>query len=99
MSGVGLGWIPGVRCMDNTDKKGNPCHGDHSVCDSTPDAGDGVCDACFAMGGFTTEDEMYIFLGSYYIPEPATALLGLSALATLLGLRRIRKARYGRSCS
>ena len=95
----GLGWIPGVRCMDNTDKKGIPCHGDHSVCDSTPDAGDGVCDACFAMGGFTTEDEMYILLGTYYIPEPATALLGLSALATLLGLRRIRKLRYERSCS
>ena len=69
-SGV-LGWRLGVRCMDNTDKKGQACYGDHALCDSSEGEGDGVCDACFSMGGFTTEDEMYILLGSYYIGPTA----------------------------
>jgi hypothetical protein len=90
-----LGWRHGVRCMDNTDKKGLPCSGDDAFCDSSEDEGDGVCDACFSMGGFTTEDEMYILLGSYYIPEPAAGLLWLSALVTLAGLRRGRRVGRG----
>jgi len=27
-----------------------------------------VCDACPVRGGFTTADEMFILIGSYYIP-------------------------------
>jgi hypothetical protein len=44
---------------------GKFCGGDDSAC------GDGgVCDACRVTGGVTTEDEMFILLGSYYIvPE------------------------------
>ncbi|MFT5484437.1 MAG: hypothetical protein ACI9GW_003102 [Halieaceae bacterium] len=44
---------------------GLACGSDDSVC------GDGgVCDACPVTGGFTTEDEMFLLLGSYYIvPE------------------------------
>jgi len=37
-------------------------------CDSTPGAGDGSCDACPLTGGVTTEDEMFVLLGSYFKP-------------------------------
>ncbi len=47
-------------------RKGRRCGGDHRVCDSAPGAGDGVCDACPVVGGVTTEDEMFILLGSGY---------------------------------
>ena len=41
---------------------GLACGGDDSAC------GDGgVCDACTVVGGVTTEDEMMILLGNYYI--------------------------------
>ena len=36
-------------------------------CDSTPGAYDGLCDACPLLGGFTTEDEMYILLGNFFV--------------------------------
>jgi cysteine-rich repeat protein len=36
-------------------------------CDSTPGAIDGLCDACPLSGGFTTEDEMFILLGNFYV--------------------------------
>jgi hypothetical protein len=32
--------------------------GDDAICDTTPGAGDGYCDACSIMGGVTTENEM-----------------------------------------
>lgn len=37
-------------------------------CDSSPGAGDGVCDACTLLGGVTTTDEMFLLLGQYYVP-------------------------------
>jgi hypothetical protein len=37
-------------------------------CDSSPGAGDGICDACPLLGGVTTEDEMFLILGSYFVP-------------------------------
>jgi hypothetical protein len=37
-------------------------------CDSTPGAGDGSCDACTLAGGVTTEDEMFLIMGAYYLP-------------------------------
>ncbi|MCZ6828892.1 MAG: DUF4214 domain-containing protein [Gammaproteobacteria bacterium] len=41
---------------------GLACGSDDSAC------GDGgVCDACVVSGGFTTEDEMFILLGGYYV--------------------------------
>ncbi len=49
-----------------TGKVGATCRND-AACDSTPGAGDGACDACTLNGGTTTEDEMFILLGSYYI--------------------------------
>lgn len=39
----------------------------HRSCDSSAGAGDGLCDACTLMGGVTTEDEMFLLLGSYYV--------------------------------
>jgi len=48
-----------------------PCSGSTQAerdasCDSMPDAGDGFCDACTLRGGVTTEDEMFILIGSYF---------------------------------
>jgi hypothetical protein len=50
-------------------KVGEPCGGrnDHATCDSSPGAGDGLCDACTVSGGVTTEDEMFLLLGSYWV--------------------------------
>lgn len=44
---------------------GEPCDGpaDHATCDTTPGAGDGLCDACPITGGITTDDEMFVMLG------------------------------------
>lgn len=49
-----------------------PCSGASAAerdrsCDSTAGAGDGRCDACTLTGGVTTEDEMFILLGQYYV--------------------------------
>ncbi|HVM97845.1 MAG TPA: hypothetical protein VMT89_15725, partial [Candidatus Acidoferrales bacterium] len=52
----------GAPCSGNNAKKRN------ASCDTTEGAGDGVCDACPLKGGVTTEDEMFILLGRYYIP-------------------------------
>lgn len=46
-------------------QQGEPCGGDDSVCGA-----DGTCDACPLRGGVTTDDEMFIPLGSYYVAEP-----------------------------
>lgn len=52
---------------------GRPCQGSfdeerNASCDSSPGAGDGFCDACTADFGVTTDDEMFVLTGSYYIP-------------------------------
>jgi hypothetical protein len=52
----------GAACSGRTSAERN------AMCDSAPGAGDGVCDACTLRGGVTTEDEMFILLGSYYVP-------------------------------
>jgi hypothetical protein len=54
-------------------KIGEPCTGDGDEardrsCDSMDGADDGFCDACSLVGGVTTEDEMFILLGEYYVP-------------------------------
>lgn len=45
--------------------EGMPCNGDDSVCGDA-----GICDACPAGGGVTTEEEMFLLLGSYYVKTP-----------------------------
>lgn len=72
--------------------------GDDSLCDSFEGAGDGQCDACTVKGGVTTEDEMFILLGSYYmapVPEPSAGALAVGAFATLAALARRRARRAG----
>ncbi|HWP66876.1 MAG TPA: hypothetical protein VNO26_13275 [Candidatus Limnocylindria bacterium] len=49
-------------CTDGPNK-GQPCNGDHTQCPG------GLCDACPLRGGVTTDDEMFVLLGSYYCPE------------------------------
>ena len=57
----------GTTCADSAFCAGGVtpglfCGSDDNVC------GDGgVCDACTVRGGFTTEDEMFLMLGSFYI--------------------------------
>jgi len=48
-----------------------PCRGvdDDAACDSTPGAGDGLCDACPIAGGESTENEMFILIGSTFIAD------------------------------
>lgn len=55
-----------------TGKSGAACRGSSKAerdtsCDSSPGAGDGLCDACTLNGGVTTEDEMFLLLGSYFV--------------------------------
>ncbi len=48
---------------------GGACSGpnDHAECDSSPGAGDGECDACVLGGGVSTEDEMFLLIGAYFV--------------------------------
>ena len=45
---------------------GASCNGanDNATCDSSPGAGDGWCDACAIRGAFSSDDEMFILIGS-----------------------------------
>ena len=52
----------GAACSGRNDTTRN------ASCDTAPGAGDGICDACPLKGGVTTEDEMFILLGRYYLP-------------------------------
>jgi cysteine-rich repeat protein len=84
-----------VACLNDGPMKGQKCGtlqgADHELCDSSPGAGDGVCDACPVHGGVTTEDEMFILLGNYYqVPEPQASWLSLAAAASLAALSRRR---------
>jgi len=56
-----------------TGKVGESCSGRGQVardrsCDSSEGQGDGTCDACPLRGGVTTEDEMFLLLGQFYVP-------------------------------
>lgn len=52
----------GVLCANKPDPD--------RFCDSSPGAFDGLCDACPVKGGFTTEDEMFIQLGNFFVETP-----------------------------
>ncbi len=49
-----------TRCMDGVNK-GALCNGNDANCPGS------VCDACPLRGGVTTEDEMFIAIGTYYV--------------------------------
>ena len=57
-------------------------------------AGDGECDACPLTQGASTEDEMFVLLGSVTtaLPEPTAEWLGVSVLGVLGWLARRRRA-------
>jgi hypothetical protein len=66
--GLGLtacGCEPEERSCFGGPNEGMACQGDDSVCGEG-----GVCDACPLGGGVTTEEEMFILAGSYYIETP-----------------------------
>ncbi len=71
-NGIGLGGPCDVPegCVEGL--VGAPCSGStpaerNATCDSSPGAGDGFCDACPLTGGVTTEDEMLVLLGIYFV--------------------------------
>lgn len=47
------------------ENEGMACNGDDSLCGEG-----GICDACPLGGGVTTEEEMFLLLGSYYVQTP-----------------------------
>jgi hypothetical protein len=59
------GCEPEERSCFGGPNQGMACNGDDSVCGEG-----GVCDACPAGGGVTTEEEMFILAGSYYVQTP-----------------------------
>jgi len=54
-------------------KIGAACRGvsDNHTCDTSPGANDGLCDACAIKGGESTENEMFILIGEYYMAPSA----------------------------
>lgn len=58
------GCDPQQRVCLGGDNQGEPCGGDDAVCGEN-----GFCDACPLLGGVTTDDEMFIPLGSYYVAD------------------------------
>ena len=73
---IGVPGLAGGPCVTPTDCTeglvGERCSGNTQAardasCDSSPGAGDGFCDACTLRGGVTTEDEMFILMGGFYV--------------------------------
>lgn len=69
--GIGGPCSTATHCTDG--RAGAPCEGRNQAernrsCDTGDGSGDGFCDACPLRGGVTTEDEMFIPLGQYYVP-------------------------------
>lgn len=70
-AGIGGPCETPTHCTDG--KVGEPCSGRterarHASCDTASGAGDGLCDACPLTGGVTTEDEMLLLLGQFFVP-------------------------------
>ncbi len=59
------GCAPEERSCFGGENEGVACDGDDSVCGEG-----GACDACPLGGGVTTEEEMFIMGGSYYVEAP-----------------------------
>jgi len=66
-----IGACKPVACVAG--KVGAPCGGSgpeyDRACDSAPGAEDGFCDACRVTGGESTENEMFLLIGQYFIDE------------------------------
>jgi len=80
---AGIGPCSPTACVAGN--VGAACSGssDNATCDSSPGKGDGVCDACKITGGESTENEMFILIGSYYIDKSSVMQSnGISAALT-----------------
>ncbi len=68
-----IGKCKPIACVSG--RVGEPCNGvgDDRTCDSEPGANDGFCDACKITGGESTQNEMFILIGSYYLGSPGSA--------------------------
>lgn len=70
-----IGLCEPTRCVNpgmfdvNCDDRERNQRGDDAACDSSPGAGDGLCDACRITGGVTTENEMFSPLIGYFVEE------------------------------
>jgi hypothetical protein len=78
-----IGHCKPVACVAG--QIGIACNGanDNHTCDSKPDANDGLCDACKLTGGESTENDMFILIGSYYMDPVASGQSGTSAVPAL----------------
>lgn len=76
----------GIACL-NGPRRGQPCAGDDRACDSRPGANDGLCDACPLEGGVTTDDEMFILLGTYFCEPGSDCEAGVCADGPNIGQR------------
>ena len=68
--GVGIdafacGCEPELRSCFGGPSEGMACNADDSLCGEG-----GICDACPVGGGVTTEEEMFVLFGSYFVQEP-----------------------------
>ncbi len=61
-----------VACAEGAVGRACAGVGDDATCDSSPGAADGLCDACSITGGESTENEMFILLGDYFIEPTAS---------------------------
>ncbi len=59
------GCAPSERACLGGDRQGSSCNGDDAICGA-----EGLCDACPLLGGVTTDDEMFVAFGSYYVELP-----------------------------
>lgn len=71
LAGAGGPCSPATHCT--VGKVGQTCTGGtpeerDASCDSASGSSDGICDACPLGGGETTEDEMDILMGAFYVP-------------------------------
>ena len=71
-----IGKCEPVACVAG--KLAEPCAKD-TDCDSSPGAGDGLCDACPITGGESTENEMFVLFGAQYI-DPSVPGADLSCI-------------------
>ena len=75
---IGIPGLFGGPCVTPTGctagNMGAACSGSNQAqrntsCDTSAGAGDGVCDACQLLGGVTTEDEMFILMGAFFVAK------------------------------
>ena len=59
------GCEPELRTCFGGPLQGMSCNGDDAVCGEG-----GICDACPLGGGVTTDEEMFVLFGSYFVQEP-----------------------------